>query len=163
MSTLPADGVLREEVDVEAAWLDYNGHMNVAFYLRVFDDAGDRLTALAGMGAAYTRRTHNSWVALESHITFRAEAMEGDRLRVESCVLDVERKKIHVCQAMFRGDTLLATHEQLGLHFDTVARRATPFEAAVFERLVALRDARAAQPRPPWVGRAIALGQAPPA
>ena len=154
---IPADGIHVVRTAVRDEWLDYNDHMNVAFYLKAFDDAGDRLTELAGMGAAYTRATGNSWVALESHITFQAEALAGETLEIHSRVLDVDQKKLHVFQQMFRDGELLATHEQLGLHFDTRARRSCPFEAPVLEVLCAMRDAQQSTERPSEVGRRIAI------
>ena len=51
---VPYDGVCMDYVKVGRDWLDYNDHMNVAFYLKAFDDASDKLTAVAGMGQAYT-------------------------------------------------------------------------------------------------------------
>ncbi|MEQ8231677.1 MAG: hotdog domain-containing protein [Gammaproteobacteria bacterium] len=155
--TLPADGVLRSAATVARAWTDAAGELRQAFCLKLFDDAGDALTCLAGMGEAYTRATHNSWVALESHLAFHAPAHADDELVIESCVLDLDGKKIHVYQAMYRADALLATHEQLGLHFNTVTRRGCPFEPAVHAALERLRTARAALPRPAGAGRHITL------
>ena len=154
---LPPDGVLRTALTVPDAWLDGAGYLREAFCLKAFDDAGDALTQLAGMGEAYTRRTHNSWVALESHLAFHTPAQRGDRLRIESCVLDLDAKKIHVFQAMYREAELLATHEQLGLHFNTASRRGCPFEPAVHAALEALCAARAVRPRPVQAGRHVTL------
>lgn len=154
---LPPDGVLRTTLTVPDAWLDGSGRLREAFCLKAFDDAGDALTELAGMGEAYTRQTHNSWVALESHLAYHAPACRGDSLRIESCVLDLDAKKIHVFQAMYRESELLATHEQLGLHFNPASRRGCPFEPAVHAALEALCAARAASPRPPQAGRRVVL------
>jgi acyl-CoA thioester hydrolase len=161
--TLPDNGLCEYRVTVGRDWLDYNEHMNVAFYLKAFDDAGEGLTVLIGMGADYTRRTNNSWVALESHITFQNEALLGDELRIESRVLDFDDKKMHVFQEMFRGDELLATHEQLGLHFDTGARRGCAFTPQVRSRLEQLHANQAQLARPAAVGRAVGIKRNKPA
>jgi len=155
--TLPDNGLCEYCATVGRDWLDYNEHMNVAFYLKAFDDAGEGLTVAIGMGAEYTRQTRNSWVALESHITFQNEALLGDTLRIESRVLDFDDKKMHIYQEMFRGEELLATHEQLGLHFSTEARRGSVFTPEVRANLERLHRAQAALPRPAAVGRAISL------
>lgn len=156
-SELPADGLCRSSHRVQRDWLDYNGHMNVAWYLKIFDDAGDRLTEVVGMGESYTRRTGNSWVALESHLGFIAEAYLDDALEVRSRVLAVEQKKLHLFQEMFRDDELLATHEQLGLHFDTAARRGSPFEPHVLAQLGVLCERQQALPSPPRAGRTVGI------
>jgi acyl-CoA thioester hydrolase len=158
----PVNGLCVSYCRVERDWLDYNEHMNVAFYLKAFDDASETLTLAIGMGAAHTRATNNSWVALESHLGFRQEAHLGDELRIESRVLDVDARKFHLAQEMYRDDTLLATHEQLGLHFNTASRSATPFAAEVYQRLCELRDVGKNLPRLNWMGRTIALNQAKP-
>lgn len=83
--TLPNTGLCEYRVTVGRDWLDYNEHMNVAYYLKAFDDAGEGLTVVIGMGADYTRRTNNSWVALESHITFQEDERSlslGDQIGV---------------------------------------------------------------------------------
>jgi acyl-CoA thioester hydrolase len=156
---LPENGVGVSQTEVGRDWLDYNEHMNVAFYLKAFDDAGEAFIALAGMGAAYTRATGHSWVALESHLGFVREALLGDRLRIETRALALDRAKLHLVQALYRADELLATHEQLNLHFDTDRRRSLPFPPAVYARLAALVAAQRALPRPAWIGRRIDLGQ----
>ena len=159
---MPANGLCLSYAAVERDWLDYNEHMNVAYYLKAFDDASEALTLAIGMGAAHTKATNNSWVALESHLGFRQEAYLGDALRIETRVLDADLRKLHLAQEMYRGDQLLATHEQLGLHFDTVSRLATPFAPEVYRRLCELRDALKGLPRLNWVGRAIGLNQSRP-
>lgn len=160
--TLPADGILRYEATVVEDWLDYNDHMNVAAYLKAFDDAGEALSQAVGMGPAYERETGRSWVALESHITFQREALLGEVLAIETRVLGVTEKKLHLCQAMYRDGELLATHEQLGLHFDTRARASCAFEPAILAAYSRLVEAQAALPRPKWLGRGVEPGQAPP-
>ena len=154
---LPADGIGRSRVTVPETWVGRDGWLTPAFCLKIFDDAGDALTRLAGMGEEYTRLTHNSWVALESHLAFVAPAGAGDELVVESCVIDLDPRKIHVYQMLCREDRLLATHEQLGLHFNTETRRSCPFEPVVHAALEQLRVARAARPWPAGAGRRIRL------
>ncbi|MGR8921539.1 MAG: thioesterase family protein [Gammaproteobacteria bacterium] len=156
-SALPAAGLSITEATAEHAWAAPGDRLRRAWYLKVFDDAGDRLSELAGMGAAYTRRTHNSWVALESHLSVMVELRPGDHVRVESRVLAVDERKLHVSQAMYAGDVLVATHEQLGLHFDTLARRASPFEPAVRARFEALAAAQTAAPPPRRVGATVTM------
>ena len=154
---LPEHGHCVHYATVDEDWLDYNDHMNVAYYLKSFDAASESLIAVAGMGESYTRTTHNSWVALESHIIFQQEARIGEELRIESRVIALDDKKIHLYQEMYRDDELLATHEQLGLHFNTATRRAGPFEPAVRANLERMVAAQRQLPAPAVLGRAIGL------
>jgi acyl-CoA thioester hydrolase len=149
-------------VAVSADWLDYNLHMNVAYYSLAFDLGGEELVELAGMGRSYTAETHNSWVSLEAHITYQQEARLGDDLRIESRVLDCDAKRVHLYQEMYRGNELLATHEQLDLHFNLETRRSCPFEPEVLDNFERLRNAQRVLPIPEWVGRSVSMHKKPP-
>lgn len=142
---------------VQRAWLDYNEHMNVAYYTLAFDLAGEELLKEAGMGEAYTAATRNTWMVLEAHITYQNEARLGDVLRIESRVLDCSAKAAHLYQEMFRGEQLLSTQEQLMLHVSLDTRRGAPFEPAVLANLEQLQTLQRDLPRPDWVGRRIGI------
>ncbi|MSQ68877.1 MAG: thioesterase-like protein [Gammaproteobacteria bacterium] len=142
---------------VPRAWLDYNEHMNVAYYTVAFDLASEELLKAAGMGGAYTEATQNSSMAVEAHITYQNEARLGDALTIKSRVLACASKAAHLYQEMFRGEQLLATEEQLVLHVSLVTRGATPFEPAVLAALQAMQAMQQEIPRPDWVGRQIAI------
>ena len=55
---------------VEAAWTDYNGHLNMAYYLVMFDRAADELFTALGCGADYIKRTNCSIFVLETHTSY---------------------------------------------------------------------------------------------
>ena len=157
MNAVDARGVHTMTLEVLPAWLDYNGHMNVAYYSLAFDIAGEELVKHAGMGEDYTRETQNSWMVLEAHITYQNEAQLGDALRIESRVLDCNAKCAHLYQEMYRADTLLSTQEQLVLHVSLETRRGAPFAAGVLDAMSRLRDRQASLPRPDWIGRRIGI------
>ncbi|MCC7120088.1 MAG: thioesterase family protein [Gammaproteobacteria bacterium] len=157
MNDIDDRGVHSLVLEVQPEWLDYNGHMNVAYYSLAFDLAAEALVKAAGMGEEYTRETQNSWMVLEAHITYQNEAKLGDRLRIESRVLDCNAKCVHLCQEMYRDAVLLSTQEQLDLHVSLVTRRSTSFESAVHANFEALRERQADLPRPAWIGRRIGI------
>ncbi len=147
----------RERVRPE--WIDYNGHMNVAYYVLVFDHGTDALFDALDIGAAYRARSNCSLFAMEGHINYLAEVKEGDELRVTTQFLGHDDKRIHFFHRMFhvREGYLAATSELLGLHVDLTRRRAAPFPHDVRERLKAIATAHAGLARPPEMGRVIAL------
>jgi acyl-CoA thioester hydrolase len=157
MNTVDAQGVHSMHLEVLPEWLDYNGHMNVAYYSLAFDQAGEELLKCAGMGEAYTEATQNSWMVLEAHITYQNEAHLGEQLRVKSRVLDCNAKCAHLYQEMYRGDDLCATQEQLMLHVSLATRRGAPFEPAVMAAIERMQALQAALPRPDWIGRRIGI------
>lgn len=142
---------------VQPEWIDYNGHMNVAFYVLVFDRAADSLFDRLDIGSAYRVRTGRTIFSAETHVTYKAEVKLGDPLKIESLLLGADAKRVHLFHRMFHEErgVLAATCESLGLHVDGVARRVVPFAEAVAEVLHSAVAAQAGIPRPPEVGRHI--------
>lgn len=145
------------ECAVEPTWLDYNNHMNVAYYSLAFDQAGEEFVKEFGMGLEYTERTQNSWMVLEAHLTYQHEARLGERLRIETRVLDFNHKLAHLYQEMYRDSVLLATQEQMMLHVSLATRRATNFAPEVLMLLTALHARQRDLPRPSSVGRPLGI------
>ncbi|MCA8909329.1 MAG: acyl-CoA thioesterase, partial [Rhodospirillaceae bacterium] len=79
---------------IKPEWLDYNDHLNVAYYVLIFDMAGVALFDHLGMGEAYSRETGGSWVVLESHITYDREVMPSDVVTVETRLIDHDAKRL---------------------------------------------------------------------
>ncbi len=156
-ASIPADGLVIDYTSVILEWIDYNGHMNVAYYMKAFESGIDAYKAVVGLSFDYIKREGRSTVALESHITYQQEAHLGEALRIETRILDCDGKRVHVYQEIYRDTTLLSTQETLALSFDTRARRSCPFEPSIAENYRRLVEAQAGLPRPPWVGRTISI------
>lgn len=156
----PKDGPLalhRETVRPE--WIDYNGHMNVAYYVLAFDHATDAFLDHVGLGLAYRQASNRSVFVLEAHVTYERELHEGDQLAVRTMVLGADDKRLHLFHEMVHGEAgwLAATNEMMILHVDLAARRSAPFPDEIAARLAGLAGEHADLPRPPQVGRAIGL------
>jgi acyl-CoA thioester hydrolase len=148
---------------VRPEWIDYNGHMNVAYYVLAFDHATDRFFDLIDLGADYVKRENNSSFVLETHVTYQQEVKEGDPLRFTFQLIDADEKRLHYYFEMFHADAgfRAATSEQLALHVDLDTRRAAPFPAELLARVKAVRSAHAGLPLPEGAGRSIALRRRP--
>jgi acyl-CoA thioester hydrolase len=145
---------------VRAEWIDHNGHMNMGYYLVVFDLATDEWLSYVGLGAAH-RETHRvTTFCLESHITYHREARKGDPLRFTTRLLGYDAKRIHYFHEMYHATEghLVATNELMSLHVSEATRRGAPMASAILERLASLLAAHATLPRPAQVGRRIGLG-----
>jgi acyl-CoA thioester hydrolase len=150
------DSPLRlHETAVAAEWADYNGHMTESAYLLVVGDGADAFFRYVGVDDDY-RAAGRSLFTAETHLRHLGQARTGDRLRLSLHVLGVDAKRLHIAQEISSDSGgVLATAEQLLLHVDLAAGRATPFPAKIAARLVQIRIAHAALPRPGYVGRAI--------
>jgi len=149
---------------IRGEWIDYNGHMNVAYYMLVFDLAGDALLDYLGMDAAYRERAGCSTYVLESHITYERELKQGDAYCVSAQLLDFDAKRLHYFQHLYHdpGGTLAATTELMIMHMDMATVRSTPMPESVRETLASVMEAHARLPRPPQVGRIIGIGAGKP-
>ncbi|MFU8814492.1 MAG: thioesterase family protein [Pseudomonadales bacterium] len=148
---------------VEAAWIDYNGHMNMAFYNLAFDRGVDHVYDLLGIGASYTASGAGSCFTLEVHVTYLQEVVLGDPLRIHFQLLDRDAKRLHYFQHMYHAEQgyLAATSEQIALHADMRTRRAAAFADDVQQRIDALFDQHRALPRPEQAGHVIGIRRKP--
>jgi acyl-CoA thioester hydrolase len=158
----PFDGY---RTDIRPEWIDYNGHMNVAYYVLVFDYATDAFWSYLGIGEEYLKRTNHSTFALESHVTYQGEVKLGDRVRVTSQLLGVDAKRLHFFHRMYQAEQgyLAATLESICLHVSLTTRRGAPFpedRQAFFQRVLAAHRALGI---PEDAGRRISMDRrAPP-
>jgi acyl-CoA thioester hydrolase len=144
-------------MDIEKGWIDYNGHLNMAYYNVLFDRCGDEAFELMGMGPAYVERRLTIYTA-EIHVCYVRELHLGDRVTVTFQLLDHDEKRLRAYQEIHHVDGwLAATSEQLALHVDMDGPRVAPFPADILERIEALRAAHASLPMPERAGRSIGI------
>ena len=151
--------IVEYEDVVRPEWIDSNGHMNLAYYVVVFDLATDKLYARLGIGDAYRASTGNSCFTAETHTVYEREVHEGDRLRVRTWLLGSDAKRLHYFHELFHVDSgeRSAVQELMALHIDMSIRRVAPFPDEQRKALVeAVAQHAPAQP-PKGSGRRIAL------
>ncbi|PBC86285.1 acyl-CoA thioester hydrolase [Streptomyces sp. 2224.1] len=134
-------------------WIDYNGHLNEAYYVLVFGFATDALMDAAGLDAAYRGRTGCSLYTVEAHVRYLHEVARGSELTVRTTVLGVDDRKLRLLHEMFTGapsGSAVATEELFALHVDRAAGGAAPLPDASREYFAGLLA-----PAPPWAGNGI--------
>jgi acyl-CoA thioester hydrolase len=126
--------MLRDLFTITAAvkpdWIDYNGHMNMGFYLVAFDHvATDNFFDYLGIGVEHKQTAGKSTFSLASNIDFIGEVMEGDPLRFTSQLVDFDHKRLHFMHCLYHANQgyLAATNENLGMYIDMSTRRSTTF------------------------------------
>jgi acyl-CoA thioester hydrolase len=147
------DDVVRPE------WIDSNGHMNLAYYVVVFDLATDKLYAALGIGDAYREATGNSCFTAETHTVYEREVRLGDRLRVHSWLLGSDTKRLHYFHELFHAESgeRSAVQELMALHIDMRSRRVALFPEAQRAALEAAVAKYAPAELPKGTGRRIAM------
>lgn len=156
-TTIPAP--YEDSLVVKPAWLDANGHMNVAFYLQAFDDGGEVFFRDCGIGWDYTRAGVGSVFMSNCDLDFHRELFEGDTIRVTTRLIDWRPKLVHTWQEIYHRDRgyLAATAEMLFVHIAFANRRSAPMPAAAQARLAAVREVHAGLERPAALGRKIEI------
>jgi acyl-CoA thioester hydrolase len=154
---LPADGLALIRERVRPEWIDYNGHMNVAWYVAAFDIAGESFLEQIGLGPTYRREADASVFSVEAHVTYQREVHEGDLLEFRTRLIGFDAKRLHYIQTMYRAadGALSSTAEWLVLHIDMKTRRTAPMPQSIQQRLHELQRRQEGLPVPPEAGRAI--------
>src|SRR6202795_654336 len=126
---------------VEPGWIDYNGHLNMAYYNVLFDRAVDEVYELLGCGLGYVEASRHSCFTAEVHMRYLRELYAGDPVRVTFQLLDFDAKRLHYFEELrhAEGNWLAATSEIMALHVDLAAKKTAAFPEAVTAQLRAMK------------------------
>ena len=99
-------------------WTDYNGHMNLAFYILVFDKGAEEILSKFKMGEQSAKTTKKSTMAVESHTTYNNEVKENEEVDVYLSYFNHDKKRLHYKLEMYEKskNILSATTEVLSLY-----------------------------------------------
>jgi acyl-CoA thioester hydrolase len=156
---LPPAPFLSSVMQIEPQWIDYNGHLNMAYYNVMFDRAIDQLWLQLGIGPTYMKERHGSTFTAECHVRYLREVHLGDPVQIAIYLLDADEKRLHTFQELRHATEgwLSATSENMSLHMDMNARKVGPFPSDIRARTLAVVNAHAAVPRPEGIGRNVAM------
>tara|TARA_Y100000590_G_scaffold253202_1_gene284439 strand:+ start:2176 stop:2646 length:471 start_codon:yes stop_codon:yes gene_type:complete len=118
----------REKVIKE--WTDYNGHLNVAFYIHIFDIAADVMLDNFNMGGKSAKKDKKTTFVAEMHTIYNQEIRLGEEVETHVTYVDHDKKRIHYRLSMFHKEKkyLAATNEVLSLYVDLNKRKVTEFD-----------------------------------
>ena len=112
-------------------WIDYNNHMNVSYYLLIFDKFGaDILNDTFKMGEHSAKTTNKSTMIVESHITYNQELQLNDEVDINCVYFDHDKKRLQYKMEMIHKEKkfLASTIEVLALYVDLNSRKVSEFE-----------------------------------
>jgi acyl-CoA thioester hydrolase len=144
---------------VEPGWIDYNGHLNMAYYNVLFDRAVDEVYELLDLGLAYVETTKHSTFTAEVHVRYLRELLVDAPVRVTFQLLAYDTKRLHYFEQLFHAEEgwLSATSENMALNVNMVAKKTAAFPDNVMERLALMQAAHGKLPVPDGAGRRIAM------
>jgi len=141
-------------------WIDYNGHMNMGYYLVAFDIiATDGFYDYLGIGAEHKQAIGKSTFSLAANIDFIGELMEGDPMRFTTQLVDYDHKRLHFMHCLYHGQEgyLAATNENLGMYIDMSTRRSTSFSEEQMARFQQELELGQQHAQPEQVGRKLGI------
>ena len=111
-------------------WTDYNNHMNLSFYILVFDKAAEKILSKFNMGEEAAIKTKRSTMVVETHTTYNNEVKEDDDVDVYLTYCDHDKKRLHYKLEMYEKskNVLSATTEVLALYINLDLRKVAEFE-----------------------------------
>jgi acyl-CoA thioester hydrolase len=140
-------------------WIDFNDHMNVAYYVLAFDQGVDALWQEFGITEAHIREMRSSTFAVEAHVTYQRELNIDDPFLVTSQVLAFDEKRIHQFQRLYHAEDrfLAATAEWLTLHVDLETRRVAPWPQQILADITRVAEAQGDWSWPEEAGRQMSV------
>ena len=124
-------------ITVPDTWADSNGHMNMRWYVALFDDAGDELHERCGLTPEFHRVHRSGTVDLEHHTHFLNEVMPGDSVAVYSRLVERSAKRLHYLMFLVneRKGKLAAIFECMNAFLDLEVRRTAPFPPEIAAKI----------------------------
>ena len=111
-------------------YTDYNNHLNVAYYVRIFDIAADVMLDNFNMGGESAKANKKTTFVAEMHTIYNQEVRLGEEVETHVTYIDHDKKRIHYRLSMLHKEKkyLAATNEVLSLYVDLSKRRVTEFD-----------------------------------
>ncbi|WP_210484934.1 thioesterase family protein [Microvirga antarctica] len=146
-------------MEVSPAWIDYNGHLNMAYYHVFFDRAIEEAFGLLGLGQGYMEERQGSFFVAETHTVYKRELRTHDPVRVTLQLVAVDEKRLHFYMELrhAREGWISATTESLGLHMDMVSRKVAPFPADIQANIAVMKASHARLAKPPTLGKIMGI------
>ena len=111
-------------------WTDYNNHMNLSYYILLFDMGAEQILSKFQMGEHSAKTTKMSTMAVETHTTYNNEVKEGEEVEINLSYFDHDKKRLHYKLEMYEKskNILSSTTEVLSLYIDLNLRKVSEFE-----------------------------------
>ena len=122
--------MLLKTFEIKKEWVDYNKHMNMAYYVLVFDQAWEVALEKFKMGESAAKNFDRSTMVVETNTKYLKEVMEGEKVDINVTFFDHDNIRLHLKMEMIetRSKKVSATMEWISLYIDLSKRKVTEFE-----------------------------------
>ncbi|MFK7868955.1 MAG: thioesterase family protein [Roseobacter sp.] len=142
---------------VRPEWIDFNGHLNMAYYNVLFDHCADEVHEQLGFGPDYQKTGFTTYTA-EFHLCYLRELYVNAPVTVTLHLVDYDEKRLHTYQEIHHADGwVAATGEAMTLHIDQSGPKVAPMPENILSRVAAMFAAHQEIPKPDRLGRSIGI------
>ena len=152
--------IILSEKTVLRDWIDYNGHMNVAFYTLVFDNSLDEfLENTLGIGETHASHNQQGPFVLQAHYHYLNEMSLDEKFNVRLLVVDCDEKRMHLCLDIFsvKQKQIIAVSETVLINVNLAIRKTEKYPTWALKRLEDLKNTHAHSNFPSVLGKPIGL------
>jgi acyl-CoA thioester hydrolase len=151
--------ILSEKI-VLKDWIDYNSHMNVAFYTLAFDKSLDEfLEETLGIGETHAFQNKQGPFVLQAHYYYLNEMSLDEKFNVRLLVVDCDEKRMHLCLDIFslKQKKIIAVSETVLINVNLAIRKTETYPLWAYNRLVKLKNTHENANFPSVLGKSIGL------
>ena len=153
---IPA-ALVETRITVQPEWVDYNGHMNLAYYVLAFDQATDNFYDSMAIGLDYRARENSSMFTLGINVDYMREVFADDQIRITTQMLACDDKRMRYIHYMYEGESTspVAVNECLAVHVDMGKRKSAPFPTETLRRITRTLEEHSRLTTPVHAGRVL--------
>lgn len=157
MTRMSAEPLELYRTRIPEEWIDYNGHMNLAYYVYAFDRGVDGLMQRIGLTVEHREQTGGTIFAAEGHLTYQRELKLDDPIVISLQLLGWDRKRLHTFWRMHHAEEgyLAATGEFMSLYVNLETRRSAQMPEDIQQKLAEITAEQEGLPWPAEAGRAV--------
>lgn len=143
----------------DAQWMDYNGHMNIAYYTVALDKTMDGFFDALGIGEEYARQENRSTFMLQNHTRYLREIREGQQFSSYLQLLDLDTRRFYAFVTLVHADgaSQLAISEVVGMHVSLETRKPIEYPPEAYAAMSALLSEHQTLPLPEFAGGGIGI------
>ncbi len=150
--------IISEPMSIKPEWIDFNGHLNMAYYNVLFDTAFDSVCVILGLGPEYAETRKLTTYTGEIHLCYLRELHLEHKVYGTFQLIDFDEKRMHVYQELRHVDGwLAATCEGMSLHVDMTGPKVAPYPQDIFDNIKNLAERQSGLQIPDSVGRKIEI------
>ena len=122
--------MLLKNFSIKQEWVDYNDHMNMAYYVLIFDQALEVALEKFNMGESAAKDLNRSTMVVETNTKYLSEVKQGEEIDINMTYFDHDKKRLHIKMEMIEKSKkkISATIEWISLYIDLSQRKVTEFE-----------------------------------